>query len=64
MEAKEFDKTKFHGRMQVIYKEEKHDLMSVDFIERLFAFNVGTDEDLYWVRCENAEVIDLLKTPK
>ena len=64
MEAKEFDEMKFHDRMKLLYKGNKHDLMSVDFEERLLAYNIETDEDLRWVRCENAQVIDLLKTPK
>lgn len=59
MTIEEFDKTGFLGSDRVEYQDKTYALMSINFPERLVAFNVPWDEDLYWVRCEN---VKLLKT--
>lgn len=56
-----FDKTKFSGLQQIKIKDNVYDLMSVDFEERLVAYNIPTDEDLKWARFENVELIEAKK---
>lgn len=56
MTIEQFDLTGFTGNMQVEYDGETYDLMSVNFQERLIAFNIDTDDDLCWVRCENVRL--------
>ena len=56
MTKEEFDNTGFTGLMKVEHREKVYDLMSVNFEERLIAFNIDTDDDLYCVRCENVTI--------
>lgn len=61
MTIKEFDEVRWTGGMEIIHKwehegitkEDVRNVCSVDFIEKLIAFNVDNDEDLHWARCEN-----------
>lgn len=57
MTIEEFDKTRFTGLMKVRYDGSIKAICSVDFKEKLIAFNVDNDEDLHWARCENCELI-------
>lgn len=57
MTIEQFDETKFSGLMKVKHNGIVRDLCSVDFEEKLIAFNVDNDEDLHWARCENCELI-------
>ena len=53
----DFDDTKWSSGMKMVYENEKHNIVSVDFHERLIAFDAGFDNEVTWVRCENAELI-------
>ncbi len=61
MTIEEFNKMGFHANMWVMYKGEKHYMISLSFPEALFGL-VPTKEDYppdewSWVRCENCELI-------
>jgi len=57
----EFDNMSHHANMWVIYKGDKHYVISSDFTERLFALTVDKEnvepDEWSWVRCENVELI-------
>ncbi len=58
MEQEDFDKTQFKAGMRVNYKGAEYPVVGVNFEERLLG--LGDDfenDDLTWVRCENAEFI-------
>lgn len=57
MTIEQFDEIKWTGGMRIKYREKEYDVCSVDFIEKLVAFNVTNDEDLHWARCENVTLI-------
>ena len=58
MTIEEFNKTGFTGKMKIKYKDEVHDLISVDFEEALFAYSLDDGyESLCWVRCENVSIV-------
>lgn len=60
MTIEEFDNYRFGAGMKVKYKHCVYDVVTVNFGERLFGLGDDScedDEDLTWVRCENAEVI-------
>jgi len=57
MTLEEFDNTRFTGNMMFKIHGEIREICSVDFQEKLIAFNVENDEDLHWARCENCELI-------
>lgn len=61
MTLTEFDNTPHHANMWVMYQDEKHYVISVDFQERLFALveekEAAPMDEWRWVRCENIELI-------
>lgn len=61
MTIEEFNKTRFHAGMKVMYNGEIYPLASANFDEKLVAYVDGYDEDdkpeFNWVRCENCEII-------
>ena len=65
MTIEEFDKAKWTGGMKIIHtweydgkrNEDVRNVCSVDFIEKLIAFNIDNDEDLHWARCENCTIV-------
>ena len=64
MTTEEFKNTKFRALMKVAYKGKEYNLISVNFAENLVAINIDTDEDLYWIRCENCEIIGNIYQPE
>lgn len=57
MTIEQFDETKWTGGMRITYREKVYDVCSVNFLEKLVAFNTDNDEDLNWARCENVTLI-------
>lgn len=65
MTVEEFNNTKFGARMQVIYRGEAREIVSVDFEEKLIGLNDKfydpEDPDdiaqINWVRCENCKLV-------
>lgn len=62
MTSSEFDNTKHHPNMWVIYEGEKHYVIAANFPERLFALVPAKEEEVpadewSWVRCENVALI-------
>lgn len=60
MTIDEFKAYRFHSGMKAIYKGCVYQISSVNFEEFLFGLsdeNFDDNDDLIWVRCENAEVI-------
>ena len=50
----------FKADMKAMYKDKEHDVVTVDFEEKL----LGLEDPLFpeetkWVRCENCEIINL-----
>lgn len=66
MTIQEFSNTRFCAGMKVEYQGEIRNLVSVDFEESLIGIEFGEREceecghissDIYWVRCENCNII-------
>lgn len=57
MTIDQFNETKWTGGMRITYREKIYDVCSVNFLEKLVAFNLENDEDLNWARCENVTLI-------
>lgn len=60
MTQQQFDKHSWTKNMQCTYKGHTYDIVSVDFIERLVSIinpDAETNDDAYWVRCENIEIV-------
>lgn len=58
MTIEQFDNTDFSGQTKVIHNDKAYELHSVDFEQKLLAFDLyGDVGDLKWVRCENVEII-------
>ena len=67
MKKLDFNKIEVCSTDKIIYKGNTHKLISVDFQEQLFAFKNDPsdfDEELSWVRCENAAFIKGIATIK
>ena len=62
MEVADFDKALFSAGMTAEYKGELYAIASINFEEKLFGLieiectENCSDDDVFWVRCENAEV--------
>ena len=59
MTIDEFQSTTFSGGMRIKYSGQVYDVVSVDFLEKLFGFILegGDLNNLSWARCENVEFI-------
>lgn len=60
MTQKQFDEQQWSTGMQCHYKGHTYDIVSVDFVERLVSIinpDSEDNDDAYWVRCENVEII-------
>lgn len=57
MTIEEFDKTKFRGSMKVIFDGEIKDICSLNKNQKLIGLENEFDDELYWVRCENVELV-------
>lgn len=58
MTKEEMTETLFNSNMIIKYSGKKYQLMSIDFIEYLLGLKDDTNEDILWVRCENAELCE------
>ena len=56
MTIEEFNKTGFGPTMKVIYRDGTHNVIGVNFYEKLIELECEFDESL-WARCENVEFI-------
>jgi len=60
MTREEFNRMRFFAGMNVMYKDEKYGIESVNFTEGLLGLREGLDseeDDLTWVRCESVELL-------
>ena len=62
MTIEEFNKIKFGAGMKAKYKDYIYGIVSVNFEESLLGLADDDvhddDDDLIWVRCENAEIVN------
>lgn len=58
MTIEEFDNKSWGAGSTIGYRGFERAVVSVDFQEKLIAFAPYVDEQLTWVRCENAEIIE------
>lgn len=60
MTEQEFDNTEWSAGMEFRYKGkgEKLPVCAVDFEERLIAYPCDNAQEMSWVRCENAVLVD------
>lgn len=65
MTIEEFNKTKWHAKMEVVihshaYGTFQHPIVSVDFDQALIgiATDDEDDEQLQWFRCENCDLVE------
>jgi hypothetical protein len=58
MTIEEFNNTRFGNGMKVIYKGVENDIVSVDFEESLIGLGDVEEGEIYWVRCENVNLVD------
>ena len=54
MTIDEFNNYGWSGGLVLTYEGEEHDIISVCFTEKLIAFQPQDNDQLTWVRCENA----------
>lgn len=58
MTIEEFDNTSFKAEMKAKYQDKEHDIVQVDFQEKLIGLEGEfNEEEIIWVRCENCELI-------
>ena len=59
MTIEEFNNTSFGANMEIAYKGNIYDMVSVDFEEALIGYDMGddSDNDVCWARCENVRII-------
>ena len=58
MEISEFNKTRFGKGMKVLYDNFIYKIKEVNFTESLIGIQDENGfDDVFWVRCENVEVI-------
>ena len=58
MTIEEFNKTRFGTNMRARYDSVDYKVVSVNFTESLIGLvDVDDTDDIFWVRCENAELI-------
>lgn len=56
MTPEQFDKIAFSNKVTLKYKDVTYRLAQVDFEERLFGLQ-DKQLGIFWVRCENVEVV-------
>mgnify|MGYP001604286547 CR=1 FL=1 len=56
MEIEEYKKQRWGAGMKALYNGTIYDIDSCNFPEFLIGLNDGSDE-LFWVRCENIELL-------
>ena len=59
MTREEFNSTQFGANMEISYKGNHYQLISVDFEEGLVGYDMGEEYsgDLCWARCESVEIV-------
>ena len=57
MTREEFNIMQFGADMEISYKGNHYQLISVDFDEGLIGYEIG-DNDISWARCESVTIIN------